>query len=102
VFACLIHVHDIFVVGLGRARARVRRAHFHPLLQRGYQFRGKLPVVGRHLQILVLVTDGLDEEAFLGVARMMAGPVSPPLSRSSRVSSRNPPLIFSLEWLWHL
>ena len=42
---------------------RKRRAHFHPGFQTGDLLRSKFLVLGRHLQVRVRVTDGLDQQA---------------------------------------
>ena len=52
---------------VGGGGARIGRAHFHPLFQRGDFIIGKFFVLG-HLQIRVGVAHRLDEQAGFGIA----------------------------------
>ena len=56
------------VLGGGDSSTRIRRAHFHPLLQR-LHFCGRYGAFGRHLEILIFIADGFDEMALVGIAR---------------------------------
>ena len=55
----------------------------------------------RHAQVGVLVADGRQQQAFLGLSRHQDAPVSPPLRTSARVSSSRPPCCFLPGLLWH-
>jgi hypothetical protein len=54
--------------------ARIGSAAADPFGEIGDLTFGELLVLGRHLQILVLVADGLDEERFIGLAGHKGGP----------------------------
>ncbi len=62
-----MQVHARGGFGGGCAGAWVRSAHFYPLDQ-GFHLSGRELLLRRHLHVLVLVTDGLDEQAFVRVA----------------------------------
>ncbi len=65
--------------------ARVGRAHFDPGRQIGDLFVGQLFAFGRHLQIGVGVTHGLDEQAFVRIARNDGGAVVAALEQAVAV-----------------
>ena len=54
---------------LRRGRARVRRAAAHPFREVGDLLVAELLILRRHLQVFILVADGLDQERIIGLAR---------------------------------
>jgi hypothetical protein len=59
--------------GFGHGDARIGRAHLHPRFEVRDLRIGQL-LVRRHLEFFVLVTDGLDQPALVGIAEDNAGP----------------------------
>ena len=61
-------VEDVMRRLLRSSHARIGRTHLDPSFQIGDLIVRELPVIGRHLEIFVLIADRLEEEAFPGVS----------------------------------
>ena len=78
--------------------AGIGRAALNPLGEDG-DFGGAEGLLGRHREVFVFATDGLEEEAFAGSPGTMTAPVSPPACQPGCESRRRPPFCFLS--LWH-
>ena len=70
---------DLALDDVRRLVARIGRAHLHPGLEVGDHRVGQL-LLRRHLEVLILVVDRLDEQTFLRIARDDRRPQVAPLA----------------------
>jgi len=81
--------------------ARVRRSHFDPRFKARDLSGGELFVFGRHPQIVVRVTDRLDQKALLNVAGFDGGAGIASFQHALARIQEQAALDLALCWLWH-